>query len=427
MKQCSAGVRQKIEDIEKGREKRKTAQVLRLVHKFKYTPLISPNSVIVTHECFKNADIVLQPHIHLLSIEDDQARFIEFDKDIGMEVLNTRKYPLLISAQVSKAKKIINVPRNDFDEIVSGLEIGQGDVVWLFHSARCGSTAWSQIFNALPNWTVISESFTHVYNMICTETDFDLKELSETSRYEEMVVSLIKMHLKLAPKGNNLLFKGTATDVHKIPKICKRFPKHKILFGYRDVLPSARSYFQAFAADMEFLVDYCINPWLKKVRYDDVRARQSWLLFTNGYDKDQSLAAIRLAMPDPSIMEWYVLSWAGIMIMMSEFQLKGVPFKSIKYEDLKTQPAELLQRVFEYLGIPTRYTNLALQTLKEDSQTGLFFDHDKRKHLAVWTRTGSSVSKCNAILDHFNLPDLDSSYFMTNDIMLMVHDDPDSL
>ena len=69
---------------------------------------------------------MLQPHIHLLSIEDDQARFIEFDKDIGMEVLNTRKYPLLISAQVSKAKKIINVPRNDFDEIVSGLEIGQG-------------------------------------------------------------------------------------------------------------------------------------------------------------------------------------------------------------------------------------------------------------------------------------------------------------
>ena len=122
-----------------------------------------------------------------------------------------------------------------------------------------------------------------------------------------------------------------------------------------------------------------------------------------------------------------MLSWAGIMIMMNEFQLKGVPFKSIKYEDLKTQPAELLQRVFEYLGIPTRYTNLALQTLKEDSQTGLFFDHDKRKHLAVWTRTGSSVSKCNAILDHFNLPDLDSSYFMTNDIMLMVHDDPDSL
>ena len=122
----AAGVRQKIEDIKKGREKGKTAQVLRLVHKFEYTPLISPNSVIVTHECFTNADIVLQPHIHLLSIENDQARFIEFDKDIGMEVLNTRKYPLLISAQVSKAKKIINVPRNDFDEIVSGIEIGQG-------------------------------------------------------------------------------------------------------------------------------------------------------------------------------------------------------------------------------------------------------------------------------------------------------------
>mgnify|MGYP001792443215 FL=1 len=30
----AADVRQKIEDIKKGREKRKTAQVLRLVHKF---------------------------------------------------------------------------------------------------------------------------------------------------------------------------------------------------------------------------------------------------------------------------------------------------------------------------------------------------------------------------------------------------------
>lgn len=390
--------------------------MLQILYRFECNPLISPTSVLLVHERFTRPEVVLQPHIHLLSIEEDVAKFMEFDKSVAVELLNARKYPLLPLAQAKNAKKIIVIPRRDFNRIVSELEDRDREVVWMFHTTRCGSTLWSQIFNALPNWTVFSETNVHYYIMTHTISDFDFKELTDTEQYEEMVVALIKMYLNLVPRTNNVFWKGMITDHNMIPVIRKRFPQHRILFCYRDVLPSGKSYYQAFANMelMKFSVFYLLNPWVTKGRDNDWRVRQIWIWYTCGYNKPLCLAAMRSALPDPGVMEWFVLFWASTITMIREFQGSGIKFKFLRYEDMQSKPSEVVEDLFSYLNIPIGHVELALQATEADSQAGLFFDRAKRKDNPVWIRTSESVWKCNAILNAFNLPDLDSSYSLSH-------------
>lgn len=98
---------------------------------------LSWSQLIVTHERFAQASIVLRPYVHLMSIEADVARFMEIDP--SAEPLNVRRNPLLFICKSSSTRKLIVVPRWMFDELVDGFDVEERQVVWLFLSARCGS------------------------------------------------------------------------------------------------------------------------------------------------------------------------------------------------------------------------------------------------------------------------------------------------
>lgn len=408
---CFSGVGKQLRDIREGRETGDTTQVLRILHTFKHSPYITPSSFLLTHSHFTRPETVLQQHIHLLSIEHNVTKFIEFDKDVGAQLFDTRKYPILPIAHMQNAKKIIHMSRPDFDRMVSELETEDREVVWMFHTGRCGSTLCSQIFNSLPNWTVISENEAHIYTI--SHSDCELTALSYTERYEKLVTAWVRLYLRLIPSGHSVFWKANIVDPHIIPVLRKRFPKHKILFSYRDVLTCGKSYFRAFGSinGMLFAVYYILNPWLKRGD-NDKHSKQIWLCFTNGYDKNRCLAAIRSALPDPGVMEWFVLFWATTITMMREYQQAGVKFKCLKYEQLQSNPREVITDLFSYLNIPTEHVSLALQTMDTDSQAGLFFDRENRDNSPVWNRTEESVRKCNSILRNFNLPQLDTPYFL---------------
>ena len=400
-----------LTEIREGKEKLKTAQVLKICYRFKYNHHVNPTSFCLIHERFIQTEAVLRPHIYPVYISEDVARFIELDQQMSSEILNTRKHPIRSHALTANAVKVIDVPRKDLDRIVSQLPDDRRRVVWMFHTTRCGSTVWSQIFNSLPDWTVFSEPDTHFYRMIYLESDFDYEKLTQTKQYEDMVVSSIQLYLNLAPKDNNIFWKATITDYHMIPIIQKRFPHHKILFSYRDVLPSGKSYFKAFAnLDlMRFVVYYVLNPWLPRGSDED-RIHACWMAFTNGFSKTRCLTAIRSALPDPGVMEWFVLFWASTITMVQEQQRSGLKIKSIKYEDMQTEPAKVINEVFKYVDIPTNFVELGLEATEKDSQAGLHFDQQHRKKNPAWVRTSESVRKCNAVLSAFDLPDLDSSF-----------------
>lgn len=405
------GTAAQIEKIKKNQEK-ENAQVLDIRYTLKRNPLATPLSFITTHSHFTQPDIVLNKNVHLLSIEPDIARFLECDPDV--DLYNSRDFPFLHFAQTANAKRLITIPRSDLDVIVSNINIDDREVVWLFHTTRCGSTLWGQIFNSLPNWTTISESQTLYHSINYRRTDIsDLQTFAKTEEYEEMVVAWIKMQVSMIPKDQSIFWKSMTLDHHAVPIIQKRFPNQKIMFGYRDTLGSAKSYYKAFGSDpwINFSLKYFLNRKLT-ILPPVGRVRGMWFMFSNGYDLSFCSQTMQTAGTDPSVFEWFTMLWCCIVTMMRNFQANGVKFKSIKYEELQASPKKTIAGVFDYVGISASLVDTALAAMDRDSQAGAYFSKDNREVNRTWVSTEKSLNMCNHILMKFGFPNLDAEFQM---------------
>ena len=390
----------KLKDIKAGREKTLTAQVLKNLYTLPYTVHATPTAFLTYHEKFVPPNYVLDPNVHLISIEKEVAKFLEVDA--SLDILNLRKNPIFHFSQTANVKRIIVMQLSDFRTLLDSLEDDNRPVVWMFHTIRCGSTVWSQIFNALPNWSVLSEPQTMFYNMMSVRTetnDLQLQQVFESSEYEEWLVAIIKMYLRLLPKENHVFWKehGAMTD-QIIPIIHRRFSHHKIMLAYRDVLPNAMSFYKAFGHLPRFL------NYVKHI-YDDIRdmnlggdARFGRLFYTNGYNPTLCSKAIIKSNLQPNAFEWSTLLWATKVRMFRQFKDEGIEIKCVKYDSIRDRPEKIIAEVFEYLDIPSEYVEHGLESLKLDSQDGLFFSWKNRAANETWRMTDECTKRCNILL-----------------------------
>lgn len=412
---CSAilGVDAQLNDIRSGKESYLVAQVLRNWCTLPYAFDITPRTFLTTHESFAPANIVLRPNVQLLSYEEDVVKFIELDESV--DPLNVRKNPILLVTQTVHTKRILLLQRKVYDEMMKSFDVDDHDVIWMFHTARCGSTLWSQIFYRLQNWTVFSESQTMFYSVVYARKVNDYMAFSKTKEYEELVVAYIKSYLRLVPKGNSVFWRAHAgLTEHMIPIIHKRFPKHKILFSYRDPLPTAKSAHKMLAT---------IPIWqqrLKQVQADIENqhptgfSREMRLFWTTGYDMRVCREAINKSGIRPIVFEWFFLTWAARITVIKTHQAAGIPIGCVKYENLVEDPNRTIRCVFEYAGIPQDLVNVGLKAMEMDSQAGLPFSRKERKNHQGWTSTEDAVSRCNKLLRFFNLPVLTAEFVMPN-------------
>lgn len=411
------GVGSKWKDVIDGKETKLTAQVLYNWYTMPFTfELYSTrHNFITTHERFAPARTVLRQNVQLLSITEDVAIYIEMDPSI--EPFNIRQNPILFMVQTLNVRKLIFLPRRLFEELMNEIDIEDREVVWLFHSARCGSTLWAQIFYTLPNWTVISETQVSLHSLIHDGTVNDVEAYSKSAEYENMVVAFIKSYLRLVPAGNSVFWKaqGVLTE-HMIPIINKRFPKHKIMFAYRDILPSAKSY-QRFLGPNIFY-----EQRFKQVKADIDneapigRSRFGRLFFTSGCDIKACTKAIKDSDLQPYVFEWFVLQWAARMRIMMRHQSNGISLKCIKYDDLNRDTKGTISKVFSYLGISLDAVDLAAKAIEQDSQAGLVFSKENRVKDQGWTRTDEAVERCNIVLTSFGFTDLNAKVTMKDTI-----------
>ena len=404
-----SGVSAKLEDIKTGREKKLTAHVLRNVLTVTSTPLTTPYSFFTVHDRFAPASIILEKNVHLLSIDKEQVKYLRFNKDL--DILNLRKHPILFLAQLMNVNEVITLPRKEFDRIMNKIDIDDREVVWFFHTIRCGSTVWGQIFDSLPQWTVISESQALYHTVVYARKEVDISAFSKTKEYEDMVVAAIKSYVRMAPKGHSIFWKTAPVDDHMLEVIRRRFPCHKILFGYRNALPCALSFEKAFGwlPSVQRRLRYVMNA-IANVPPSTGEARVGWLFHTQGYNPDLTVKAVRTSKLTFNTFEWFVLLWAIKITMIQEFEANGGKFKPIKYESLMKNPREVISGVFDYVNVPKNFVETALKTMECDSQAGLFFSHKNRASFKSWQRSNETVQRCNDVLKVFDLPSLDSSY-----------------
>ena len=243
----------------------------------------------------------------------------------------------------------------------------------------------------------------------------DINAFSQTQQYEDIIVAFIKMFIHFTPKGNSILWRahGIVTD-QMVPIIQRRFPKHKILFSYRDALSCAKSYHKITKA----------IPMMKRrieIMYSDLEnpnptgeSRTSRLYWASSSQAIHLQHTYRVAKLQPNIFEWYVLLWATKVKLFQQYQRDGIPIKCVYYDHLVQSPKAYITRVFEYLGISLTHNEAAAQSMNYDSQAGLTFSRDKQAAVSTWCRDGAQVNRCNTVLSMLELPDLDSKYMMND-------------
>ena len=399
----------KWDKIMAGRDTENAAHVLTNRYTLSSTLKLMPNSFMLTHSHFASANIVLQRNVHLWQIGRDVVKFIQVDE--GVDLYDTLKYPILHLAQLQNAKCIIYLPRTIFDTLASNIDIEKRDIAWLFMTPRCGSTLWGQIFAVLPNWSVINESLV-LYNSTVFEYEIDdVITLTKTQTFEGLVEAYVKWHTLAIPEDHSIFWKGTILDHHIIPILREKFPHIKILFGYRDILPSAKSWQKSFGSlpGAEFGNRYIFSPVMATGCPRNIPEKDCFVFFTNGYNIKTCIEAFKASNGVSAAFEQYMFIWAAIIAMMKQYKHDGYKILPMKYEDLIADRRQTIGRVFDYLDIPAKLIDLSLTAMDRDSQEGLFFDKKTRSKNPSWVRTEDAVRRCNAILKVFDVGDLDST------------------
>ena len=84
--------------------------------------------------------------------------------------------------------------------------------------------------------------------------------------------------------------------------------------------------------------------------------------------------------------------------MFRQFKDEGIEIKCVKYDSIRDRPEKIIAEVFEYLDIPSEYVEHGLESLKLDSQDGLFFSWKNRAANETWLMTDECTKRCNILL-----------------------------
>ena len=344
-----------------------------------------------------------------MSLASGIVEFVELADDV--DPYNVRKSPLLGVLQLAKTKQIFRMPLKDVVERGKNLDVGDKKVVWMLHSTRCGSTAWIQIFASLPDWTAISEPqlFNNMYMNEFVEEG--IEEGCRTETFKDMVEAFYKIWFSQLD-SKNVFIKNASFDQYLIPAITERFPEHKLLYGYRNVLPSGFSHYNTF---YHFVLNYGCQQLRNDAKATSLPAVVVKRVFTCRYQ--ECIKYFEQIEAPYDQFEAFVMFWCSTTTSIRNAQQNGIPIYGVKYEKMKEDEKRYVQDVFEHLGIDVSFVDRAMQALSVDSQTGLWFSKENRKkHNHHWTRTKEGEERATRMLNYFGFPDLDADYTLPNTI-----------
>ena len=182
---------------------------------------------MTTHHSFASTEILLESSVLLQEVGEEWVSFIEVP-DID-DVFNIRKNPFYYEYAPGQCKRLLEIPRRLFDDFVEGIDVSDKEVVWMFHTGRCGSTLWCQVFYNLPGWSVISENETLSMSMENMFGSYKgLVDFASSPDFEKLVVAIIKVQVLKLRNSSRILWKTTNVDFLMIPIIRKHFSKPQI-------------------------------------------------------------------------------------------------------------------------------------------------------------------------------------------------------
>lgn len=321
-----------------------------LFNEFDIADHCSTKNYILSHKRFESPQYIFDnDHVSLITIDEENAIF-GVAKQKGMHLWKFEHGSFIRDAQVLHCKQLILVPLNHFHRMAVELGDPKGQLIFLFHTSRCGSTLVSQMMQTTGKCISISEpesinAMARWYK--CKGDSLEFRQLCQdvvrwTCRPYQNITPLAYM-VKVMPLYNYIL-----------PVFGEIFPCSKCLFMYRDVIKVAQSFYRfSRALPSLVLLDTVtkLSPRFDEEYLDWVSSLGKKFIYK--FSDDLSLGVIFVTVNCK---------------LYSEFRLNGLKVSALRYEDIVKDKHLAAKAILKFCGLPMSLEQDFLHGLEFDSQ-----------------------------------------------------------
>jgi hypothetical protein len=297
-----------------------------------------------------DADIVLRaPNISLYTVEADVRRavFAELPPEVDITLA-----PFSRVAQFEHARRLIAVSFEEFERLADSLPQPERPI-FFYNTSRSGTTLLHHMLNRIEGVSSLAE--VNFFVGLLWQRDIGKLDFGPTTIADVLSWSLRMQAWHYADR--TLVFKLRHSEIQLLPVLDEVAPDNERIMLYRDALAVGASWKQQYRDwgwDRDYSVDELAERFLVTAETQAVLRR--WLA-----------ASPRSALPaDVAVLSM----WIDAIVPYLKAKERGVPFFTLRYDDLVAEPERMLRSLLTHLALPVDGIDRALGVLPEDSQAG---------------------------------------------------------
>jgi hypothetical protein len=329
-------------------------QVLDVIYGYKFCDILnsSERDFLCVHSHFDSPQYVIDnDHISLMTIDDQKAVFSEAPQK-GMHVWRAEYHSFMHAAQYKFSKRLLIVPLPAFHRMAETIGDPKAQIIFLFNTARCGSTLLTQIMEHTGRCVALSEpgaSGLIIFRYHKSGITPELRQLArDVLRWE------FRPYPSLQPQPLAYMLKFTSAGTSALPLFRELYPTSKFLFMYRDMLTVAKSLYRAQYGSPAIMTSF------KLCKLSSLITEQ--MLITHGLTGSQCRFRAKHDLTLPLILAAVGFS------SYSKLWPQNRDMRAISYEELVSRPLVACRAILEFCGLPATLTELAVKGLEVDSQ-----------------------------------------------------------
>lgn len=379
-----------------------SAHVLNIIWKRKLSDFADQNDFLCTHESFVHPDYVKKDEVSLYCITETDAVFVETIP--GLNIYHSDTHPFLFFAQFENAVRVVTLPLASFHKIADDIGPPKLKVIMLQVTPRSGSTLLTQMLEAVPGTTSISEP-DGLTSLWLLRTKFG------SALYQRLMKDVI--HVLCKPTSSPqicVVIKPRSFCLPQVEIINRCFPDFVHLFLFRDCWENVQSIHKMFVTIDSFQLKAALVCQRSKVLRWLFPGRANFVpntVLVNEFTKELFpwVCDVEFQM-NMSWVQFLVLLWAPSVALYIHFFKNKIPIACIRYEDILEDPKRFCHLLFKHCGISLDFIELACSAMEQDSQRGSFVSQDKikAKNIKPLELTDTVRRDIDYILTRFHLP-----------------------
>jgi len=348
------GTADRIRESRKPENYSRCAHVLDIVlfNKFDYLQNCSIKDYTLSHNRFENPQYIFDnDHVSLITINEENAIF-GVAKKKGMHLWKFEYYTFMRLGQMFYCNQLILVPLNHFHRMAEELGDPKGQLIFLFNTARCGSTLLTQMIQTTGKCISISEPDSFNVLALWYKSKGDTPELRQLNK--DVVRWTCRPYKDFTPLAQ--LLKITSISAYALPKFKEIYPNSKYLFMYRDVVKVAQSMYRFTQEFPTIVMANTLGKLSAALTEKCVDAMgYSGKEFRYKFWDDLSLGVFLAIITSKTYME---------------LRRNGFDVCAVRYEDIIKDRHFAAKAILKFCGLPESLEENFLKGLEFDSQRG---------------------------------------------------------